>query len=117
MFWKARSSDVNVQRLVPILLVVVSILLATGCSYPKTSVMATEENSALVFKGSPPTARVRIDGIEAGLADDYSGERSLGVIPGRHVVEVVDNGRVLLREDVFLSAGSIKTLSVSTTEQ
>ncbi len=107
----------NVQRLVPTLLVVVSILLATACSYPKTSVRATEENSALVFKGAPTTAHVRIDGIEAGLACDYSGDRSLGVLPGRHIVEVVDSGRVLLREDVFLSAGSIKTLKVSASEQ
>jgi len=107
---------VNMQRLVPIFVVVVSILLATSCSYPKTGVRATEENSALVFKGAPPTAQVRIDGIDAGRADDFSGEQSLGVIPGRHIVEVVDNGKVLLREDVFLSAGSTKTLTVSASE-
>ena len=107
----------NMHRLVPAVLIVVSILLANACSYPKSSVRATEENSALVFKGAPSTARVRVDGMEAGLAADYSGKRSLGVLPGRHVVEVVDNGRVLLREDVFLSAGSIKTLNVSASEQ
>lgn len=107
----------NMQRLLPAMLVVVSILLATACSYPKTSVRAAEESSALVFKGASPTARVRIDGTEAGLANDYSGDRSLGVLPGRHVVEVVDNGRVLLQEDVFLSAGSTKTLTVSASEQ
>ncbi len=106
----------NLHRIVPALLLVVSLLLATACSYPRTSVRSTEENSAIVFKGAPGTAGVRIDGIEAGTAADYSGKRSLGVLPGRHVVEVVDNGRVLLRQEVFLSAGSIKTLYVSTPE-
>lgn len=103
----------NIQRILLTFLVALSILLAVSCSYPKSSVKATEENSALVFKGAPETARVRIDGIEAGLANDYSGERSLGVLPGRHIVEVVDNGTVLLQEEVFLSAGSTKTLTVS----
>ena len=76
----------NMHRLVPAVLIVVSVLLANACSYPKTSVRATKENSALVFKGAPATARVRVDGIEAGLATDYSGKRALGVLPGRHVV-------------------------------
>ena len=104
------------RRLVPAILIVVSIFVTSGCSYPRTSVRATEENPALVFKGAPSQALVRIDGIEAGLAADYSGERSLRVLPGRHVVEVVDDGRVLLREEIFLSAGSIKTLRVSAPE-
>ena len=53
---------------------------------------ATEENPSLVFEGASDTARVRTDGLEAGLAAAYSGERSLSVLPGRHVVEVVDEG-------------------------
>ena len=61
-----RSSDVNIQRILLTFLVALSILLAASCTYPKSSVKATEENSALVFKGAPETARVRIDGIEAG---------------------------------------------------
>jgi hypothetical protein len=104
------------RTLVPMILMVVSVLLLYGCSYPKTSVRATQENPSLVFKGAPPTAQIRIDGLEAGLAVDYSGERSLSVLPGPHVVEVVDDGKVLLREDVFLSAGSIRTLFVSISE-
>ena len=108
--------NVTMRRLLLAIITVVSILIVVACSYPKTSVRATEENPSLVFKGAPSTARVRIDGLEAGLAVDYSGERSLSVLPGRHVVEVVDDGRVLLREDIFLTGGSIKTLTVSISE-
>lgn len=108
--------SVTMRKLIPVIWVVVSLLLVNACSYPKTSVRATEENPSLVFEGASDTARVRIDGLEAGLAAAYSGERSLSVLPGRHVVEVVDEGKVLLREDVFLSAGSIKTLIVSVPE-
>ncbi len=103
----------NLHRVLPAVLLIVSFVFATACSYPKTSVRTTEENAALVFKGAPKTAGVRIDGLDAGMAADYSGKHSLGVLPGRHVVEVIDNGRVLLRQDVFLSAGTIKTLTVS----
>lgn len=106
----------TMRRLIPVIWVVVSLLLVNACSYPKTSVRATEENPSLVFKGAPDTARVRIDGLEAGLAGDYSGDRSLSVLPGRHIVEVIDDGKVLLREDVFLSAGSIRTLIVGVSE-
>ena len=108
--------NVTMRRLITGILVVVSLLVVNACSYPKTSVKATEENPSLVFKGAPTTARVRVDGLDAGLARDYSGDRSLSVLPGRHVIEVVDNGKVLLHEDVFLSGGSIKTLNVSVEE-
>lgn len=108
--------NVTMRRLVLAILVVVSILAVNACAYPKTSVKAVEENPSLVFKGAPPTAQVRVDGLDAGPAADYSGDRSLTVLPGRHVVEVIDQGKLLLREDVFLSSGSIKTLTVGVPE-
>ncbi len=108
--------NLTMQRLLAATLISVSIAAASGCAYPKTSVRATEEHPSLVFKGAPPTARVRVDGLEAGPAADYSGDRSLSVLPGRHVVEVVDGERTLLREEVFLSGNSIKTLNVGVAE-
>jgi hypothetical protein len=104
------------QRLVLAAGILLALSFAGGCGYPKTSVKATEENPSLVFTGAPENAVVRVDGIEAGRAADFSGERSLSVLPGRHVVEVIGDGSVLLREEVFLSPGSIKTLRLSTAE-
>jgi hypothetical protein len=114
---KAMNNDhVILRRLALAIGILLTVSVASGCSTPQTSVRATEENPSLVFAGAPENAIVRVDGIEAGLAADYSGERSLSVLPGRHVVEVIADGRVLLREEIFLGAGSIKTMSLSAGE-
>ncbi len=104
------------QRFLRSMLILGLLVVVGACAYPESSVRAVEENPALVIKGAPDTARVRVDGIDTGLAADYSGDYSLSVLPGRHVVEVLDDGRVLLREEVFLSAGTLKILNVSGSE-
>ena len=98
--------------LIGVLLLGVSLSLA--CAYPVQQVEQVEERPLLVVEGAPEGARLLVDGIDAGLASSFSGkEGALRVLPGRHVVEVVDGGRSLYRKEVFLGSASTKVIRVS----
>ncbi len=96
--------------------IAVSLLLlgfAGACAMPQGATRVKDENPAIVVQGAPVSAQLFVDGIAVGRAKDYSGEYSLTVLPGRHLVEVRDGSSILLRREIFVSEGVTKTLVVS----
>jgi hypothetical protein len=90
------------------------VSLSVACTYPTQQVKQVEERPLIVVEGAPEGARLLVDGIDAGLASHFSGEEAaLRVLPGRHVIEVVDGGRSLYRKEVFVGSASTKVIRVS----
>jgi hypothetical protein len=85
-------------------------LVCLACAYPESSTRGTVESPALVVVGAPAGAILLVDGIAAGPAAEFSGKRSLAVLPGRHLVELQLDGRSLARREVFLDSQGIKTV-------
>lgn len=86
------------------------LALCLACAYPESSTRGTVESPALVVVGAPAGAILLIDGIAAGPAADFSGKKSLAVLPGRHLVELQLDGRSLVRREVFVDSQGIKTV-------
>lgn len=81
-----------------------------GCAYPESSTRAVEDSPSLQIHGAPKDALLMVDGILVGPARDYSEEKTVKVLPGRHVVELSRNGQVMARREIFVDAQGIKTL-------
>lgn len=61
----------------------------------------------------PALYRVFVDGLDMGIASDYSaGRNALKVLPGTHVVKVEGRGRVVIEERVFLGDGATRTILI-----
>lgn len=93
-------------------LFVLCFVLAAGCALPTGQTVSKNENPGLLFSGAPGGAIVFVDGIERGRASKYSDKLALAVIPGRHVVELRSQGEVVHREEIFVSGGAIRTITV-----
>ncbi|MDB5723534.1 MAG: hypothetical protein JWQ16_288 [Novosphingobium sp.] len=58
-------------------------------------------------------ARVLVDGLDAGRLGDFVADRaSLRLLPGTHVVRVVDGARTLLDQRVYLGDGVTRSFEV-----
>lgn len=56
---------------------------------------------------------VRIDGIVYGSVEQYQRDKNtLPLLPGQHVVEVLLNGDVIFKKDVFLGENSTRIIKV-----
>jgi hypothetical protein len=51
-----------------------------------------------------------VDGVVVGLAQDYSGERVLTVLPGRHTVGLIQGDRVVAQREIFVDSQGIKQI-------
>jgi hypothetical protein len=87
-------------------------VLVAGCALPTGQTISKNENPGLLFSGAPAGAMIFVDGVERGHASKYSEKLALAVIPGRHVVELRSEGEVVYREEVFVSGGAIRTITV-----
>lgn len=95
--------------------------LLTGC-YPASEIRVTDNRPMIAIKNTPQNAILYVDGLNMGLASQYSGApskdgseetRVLLIEPGRHRIEVKSNGKILLSEDVFLSESVLKTITLN----
>ena len=93
---------------------VLSLSMAlAGCSEPTEQVQTLDERPSILVRGAPASARLMIDGLDFGAVTTSGGAaQAIRIQPGTHRVEVLDMGRVLLRERLFVSGGTIKTLSL-----
>jgi len=58
-------------------------------------------------------ARVTVDGLDMGLVGSYvEGSAALRILPGSHVLTVLQNGRLLLEEKFYLGDGVNRTFLV-----
>jgi signal recognition particle receptor subunit beta len=90
-----------------------AVSFALGCAVPVGQTREVSENPAIAIQGASATARLMVDGLDSGRARAYDGtESTLVVLPGRHVIEVIDRGKVVLHQVIFVDSGVTKTLVV-----
>jgi hypothetical protein len=70
-----------------------------------------------MVSGAPKDAVLLVDGIEVGPASQFSEDASVRILPGRHIVELKQGGRVIARREIFVDAQGIKTVDFSGTAQ
>ena len=95
------------------LLSIISLVLLlgiSGCGY-KEGVATAAQKSYLYFSGNASDIQVSLDGgekfsVKAGQTSQY------GVTPGKHLVEVYRDGKIIIKREVFLSDGVAKEIEV-----
>ena len=64
------------------------------------------------FTNTTSHHRVFVDGVLVGSGDAYGPEKLLGVPPGTHLVEIMENGSVIVKQKVFIGTGSTRTIEI-----
>lgn len=86
--------------------------LVAGCSLPATSVRSVDSRPSLAIKGTSPSAELLIDGLNMGKAEAFNGDpQVLTIEPGTHKVSVVDHGRTVYEQNIFVES-ELKTITV-----
>lgn len=91
------------------------LFAVVGCAgdYPAPQVSAGTDAPQLAVVGAGPFAELSVNGVVIGPAADYSGApQTLGLPSGKNRVTIRDGGRVLFDEEVFVSAGAVKTITL-----
>lgn len=96
----------NVKSIIAVLF----ILLLSGCGY-KEGVATASQKSYLYFSGDTDDIEVSIDDgskfeVEEGQLNQYS------IKPGKHLIVVYKNNRVILKREIFVSDGVAKEIEV-----
>lgn len=93
------------------------LLLTVLCacnSYPTDNVSLGEERPAIVVEGASKTAALYVDGLLMGNTSRFSGNKNkLLIEEGRHKVVVKDNGVTVYSENIFVSGGQVKIISIT----
>jgi len=88
-------------------------LFLSACAYPTTMVEQGRGDASIYFTGAPQEAVAYVDGVPVGNAADYDGhEQVLGVVPGRHRIQVLSGETTLLDQEIYVGAESRTALSV-----
>lgn len=88
-----------------LLLLTGALALALACgAAPRETVKTDSQAGRVVFKVTPPTATVIIDGVERGKARDFDGTPAvLELPPGKHLIELHHPQHVPVRKKIYLS--------------
>ena len=89
---------------------VLAVVSLSGCvQMPTEKQSISDLRPQISFKVSDErllTARVQLDGLDAGQVSDYiDGVASMRIRPGTHIVRVTFNNTVLLEEKFYLGDG------------
>lgn len=96
-----------------LLIVFIMLIMIHGCTYPTSGVRVLDNRPSIAIQNAPNNAILVVDGIDMGLANNYDGrERTLIIEPGTHKIEVLNYGKTLLSEKVFLGQGEMKLFKV-----
>lgn len=99
---------------------VLAAFLAGCVQMPTESQGAVDMRPRIGFIVAPgidgSTARVVVDGLDLGPLSNYRDSAgSLPLLPGTHLIQVQESGRVLFQERVYLADGARRNLLVSQT--
>ncbi len=88
----------------------IASIFLSGCGYKEGVVTATQK-SYLYFTGNTNDTVVSVDGgkkfnIKTGANNQYA------VKPGKHLVEVYKDNRLIIKREVFISDGISKEIEV-----
>jgi len=97
------------MKLLPISII---LFLLCGCSMPVTTVSSVDSRPSLIVQGASPEAELLVDGLNVGKAATYNGKpQALIVQPGTHKISIVENGRIIYEQTVFVES-EVKTITV-----
>lgn len=92
-----------------------ALIAVMGCAgdYPEPQVSAGIDAPQLAVLGAGPLAQLFVNGVLIGPADEYSGApQTLGLPRGTNRVTIRSGGVVLFDQDVFVSPGAVKTITI-----
>jgi len=90
-----------------------AFLFLSACAYPSTTVEQGRGDASIYFTGAPEDAVAYVDGVPVGNAADFNGrEQVLGVVPGRHRIEVRSGNTILLDQEIYVGAESRTALAI-----
>ncbi len=88
-------------------------LLLVGCAYPRATVEQGGNNGNLYFPRASVGTRVILDGIDAGDAASYDGQKSvLGVVPGPHRIALRQGAATLYDRQIYVGADARMAIEV-----
>lgn len=101
------------KRLITGFFLVLAFVWVTSCTYPNSKVTRGENRPALAIEGAPVGSVLEVDGINHGDASVYNGDpTTLLIEPGSHKVRVLQGTNVLLSQDVYVSNGETRILTL-----
>ena len=71
-----------------------------------------KDEGYLRFTNITSQHQIYLDGTSIGSGEAYSGGDLLGVSPGTHLVEIMRDGNVELKQKVFIGTGSTRTIEL-----
>ena len=88
-------------------------LFLIGCAYPAGMVEQGGNNGSLYFPRASAGTRVILDGVDAGDAASYDGQKSvLGVMPGPHRVALRQGVATLYDRQIYVGADARMAIEV-----
>jgi len=88
-------------------------LFLIGCAYPAGMVEQGGNNGSLYFPRASVGTRVILDGVDAGDAASYDGQKSvLGVMPGPHRVALRQGVATLYDRQIYVGADARMAIEV-----
>jgi hypothetical protein len=92
---------------------VLILALCSACSYPGGKVVRGDTRPSIAVNGAPATAVLEVDGIVHGNAEEFNGDPKVLLIEsGTHTVRVLDGDEVLLSQDIYVSNGETRVLTL-----
>jgi hypothetical protein len=96
-----------------LILIIIIIVMVQGCSYPASQVRIPDKRPSIAVENAPDGAILFVDGLNMGPANQYNGhDKALLIEPGTHKIEVVNQGRTILSEKIFLGGSELKIFRV-----
>jgi len=94
----------NMMRILPF----VSVLFATACAYPVSTVEQGGQVSGVYFPDAPKDLMVSVDGGEHIVAIGFDGNKSiLKLKPGRHrIVLHRASGEIIYNQEIYIGDGA-----------
>jgi hypothetical protein len=86
-------------------------LLLSGCSNPTEQIRSVDSRPSIFLKGAPAQAEIFIDNLRVGMAENFM-EKAILLENGTHVVKVMNNGKTIFSEKIFVSGAMTKTLVI-----
>ena len=102
----------NLRTLLLALVFGIVLGFQSGCqSYDKKTVSGVESSAYLTFNGDLTGTVITLDGMEISGIEPGDANR-LQVLPGKHHLRILRDGRVVVDRQVFLGGGLITAIDV-----
>ena len=94
------------------LLVLLVSLGLMSCSYPVSQVTINDNRPTVLVKNAPKASALYVDNVLV-MAEMTTPPKAVILTSGTHLIEVKHNGNTIFSEKLFLSDGTMKTLTVN----